>query len=67
MQIRFCLPTNPVNKRLSDTIDQKLSKFADVLKIVGAVFTMSDITARKQAELEIVRSTPDSKKFVDST
>ena len=53
MQIRFCLLTNPVNNRLSETIDQKLSKFTDVLKIVGAVLTMSDIAARKQAELEL--------------
>ena len=34
---------------------------------MGAVLTMSDITARQQAELEIVWSTPDSKQFVDST
>ena len=56
MQIRFCLPTNPVNNRLSETIDQLLSKFTDVLKIVGAVLTMSDIAARKQAELELSKA-----------
>ena len=53
MQIRFYLLTNHVKNRLLETIDQWLSKFTDVLKIVGAVLTMSDIIARKQAELEL--------------